>query len=515
MWAVILKYGARINWLLLGIVILAFGLRIYQLDKHDFWFDEVVTHIQISDGFSESRKDILNNFFDTHPPFYYFLLRYWSVFFGGNEFVLRFFSLIFGVLSVIFTYKLAKLSFKESTALWAAALLAVSPFNIWYSQEARMFTLSTCLSILNVYFFLKILFGEKNSASWTGYFISLVFLLFTTYFGFFLLLPQAIFILYNRKALLKWAIAMLLAGVIFLIFALPIFMHQLETVRYKFWLSSLYNAGVICNSISNFVFGYNSSQLIHSIAPVLIVGIGLFSLFNMPVKTRVILGSFLAVPIFAVFIFSKIFFPIYIDRHLIIFSPFLYIILSNGIYSLKYRFFRLAVIFLFAACIISSLFNYYYDKLPFRHSNDLIFLKKPVRPIVDLFLQNKAEGDIIGFSNYGFAFTFRHYLEGVSKEYSEIPEFYFYIPAGDKYLENALTKINSFKLQRLYKFIDLEKDGLNNIPGKRIWLFSVSWKRSGNLEPYARKVRSWFDKRCLKLGGWYTDGVWADIYELE
>lgn len=515
MWAVILKYGARINWLLLGIVILAFGLRIYQLDKHDFWFDEVVTHIQISDGFSESRKNILNNFFDTHPPFYYSLLRYWSVFFGENEFVLRFLSLIFGALSVIFTYKLAKLSFKESTALWAAALLAVSPFNIWYSQEARMFTLSTFLSILNVYFFLKILFGEKNPASWTGYFISLVFLLFTTYFGFFLLFPQAFFILYNRKALLKWAIAMLSAGVIFLIFALPIFMHQLETVRYKFWLSPLYNADAIGNSISNFVFGYNSSQLIHGIAPVLIVGIGLFSLFNMPVKTRAILGSFLAVPIFAVFIFSKIFFPIYIDRHLIIFSPFLYIILSNGVCSLKYRPLRLAVIFIFIACIGSSLFDYYRDKLPNRHSNAMIFLKKPVRPIVDLFLQNKEEGDIIGFSNYGFAFTFRHYLQKVSRRYPEFPRFYFYIQPSDEYYEKALLKMRSFKLQEMYKFVDLEKGGLSGIEGKRIWLFSASWKRSGNLEPYARKVRSWFDKRYLKLGGWCADGVWVDIYELE
>ncbi len=232
----ILKYN-RINWILLAIVVLGFGLRIYQLDKHDFWYDEVVTFNQISDMHTGGNRDVSYRYFETHPPFYYLLLRQWSHIFGKNEFDLRFFSLIFNIFSIIAIYKISKIFFDEATSLLSAGFLAFSPFHIFYSQEARMFTLSAFLALLNVYLFLK---ASENGSNkyWLCYLLSSICLLSTTYFAFFLFLPQVIYMLYNRKFILKWTIIILSVILFFTIFAFPVFMDQLKTVQHKFWLKS-------------------------------------------------------------------------------------------------------------------------------------------------------------------------------------------------------------------------------------------------------------------------------------
>jgi len=509
-----LKNKLAVNFILLAIVLTGFALRMHNLKKHDFWFDEVITYKHISTAYSGENQNFINNFLEKNPPFYFILLRQWSRIFGKSEFSLRFLSCLLGILSIALLYKVSRLFFSRSVSLLAAGFLAFSPFQLWYSQEARAFSLSAFLSLLNTYFILKAIKSDDNKY-WLWYFFSLSCLLFTTYFSFFLFIPQAVLILYNRKFILKWLIALLGAGLLFLIFIYPSFTHQFATLQYKNWLPSPDGAGLILSSLNNFVIGYNAGPVVYNVALFLILWISFFACFNMPVKPLIILLSFLAAPIILVFIFSKMFFPIYLDRNLIIFSPFLYILLSKGVSSIKYGWFKSLVILSFLACIVFSLVNYYYDVLPVRRPNAAIFLKKPVRPLVNFFLRNKKDGDIVGFSNYGFMYTFLHYLRGESKEYSEITKYYFFISPGDEFFENEIKNKRSSGFKSEYKSINVDKDNLDSLIDKRIWLFSASWKRQGSLEPYARKVKMWFDEHCLKIREWYDDGVWIAIYRLK
>ncbi|HEY6042743.1 MAG TPA: glycosyltransferase family 39 protein, partial [Anaerolineae bacterium] len=84
---------------------------------------------------------------DIHPPLYYYLLHFWGTAAGWSEFSIAFLSLIFGVLIVALAYRLARDLFGGRTALLAAGLIALSPYNVWYSQEVRMYTLAACLAL--------------------------------------------------------------------------------------------------------------------------------------------------------------------------------------------------------------------------------------------------------------------------------------------------------------------------------------------------------------------------------
>lgn len=500
--------------ILFAIVLVGFSLRLHNLGKHDFWFDEVITHDYVSKEYSWSSQDFINNFIEKNPPLYFILLREWSVVFGKTEFSLRFLSLILGVLSIFLIYKLSRLFFGSNSSLLAAVFLCLSPFQIWYSQESRGFTLSLALSLLNSYFFLKSM-REGGVKYGIGYSFSLALLLFTTYYGLFLLVPQALLqVIYNRKGILKWTISLLPPVLLFMLFILPVFAHQLAVIRDKNWLSPPPNATAILDTLNNFVIGYNASQIIYTIMPLFITGVCVFALFGIPSGAMVALLLLGLLPVILIFAFSKAFFPFYIDRHLIIFSPFFYILLSGGITSIKIRWIKFLTIFVFIGCAAFSLFNYNYDILPQRPANETIFLKKPVRPIIEIFLQNKRKGDIIGFSNYGFMNTFRHYLEAGSKEYPEIQKLYFFIPGGDEFFEFLIRNMKSGGFKNEIKFVNLENGDLGGFIDRRIWLFSSSWKRHGSLEPYARRVKSWFDEHCLKLREWYYDGVWIGIYKL-
>ena len=57
---------------------------------------------------------------DIHPPLYYYLLHFWMLFVGQSEFAVRFLSVIAGVLTVAFTFRIAYIFFDEEVAIIAA-----------------------------------------------------------------------------------------------------------------------------------------------------------------------------------------------------------------------------------------------------------------------------------------------------------------------------------------------------------------------------------------------------------
>ena len=84
------------------------------------------------------------------PLFYLmtWLLRPW----GDGEFILRLPAAIAGVLTVFAVYLLGKELFGRRAGLVAALLTSVSPYMVWYSQEARNYSLLMLLTTLQMYF---------------------------------------------------------------------------------------------------------------------------------------------------------------------------------------------------------------------------------------------------------------------------------------------------------------------------------------------------------------------------
>ena len=164
------------------ILFLAAALRFGNLDIRDFWYDEAFTGVAVKENFSGMIKMIIN---DVHPPLYYASLKIFASFFDYSVYGIRFFSAIFGVLAVWAAYLFAKELYDKRAGLFAAFIVAIAPFAVQYSQEARMYAMLSFLLVMSAYFFVKALKtplagGLKNYILW-GIFLGLACL--THYMG--------------------------------------------------------------------------------------------------------------------------------------------------------------------------------------------------------------------------------------------------------------------------------------------------------------------------------------------
>ena len=138
----------------------AFALRLYRLGAASLWYDETVSVIL-------AQKDWLalthHTAGDIHPPLYYYLLHLWGRLAGWSEFAVAFLSLFFGVLLIALVYRVAREWFNARVARFAALLVALSPYNLWYSQEVRMYTLGAFLGLASTYLFVRMLQRASHS----------------------------------------------------------------------------------------------------------------------------------------------------------------------------------------------------------------------------------------------------------------------------------------------------------------------------------------------------------------
>ena len=195
-----LKPSHRLTLLL--IILTAFALRILRLQDATVWWDE---------GFSvwEARMGLKaladRTAYDVHPPFYYWLLHFWRLPVGDGEFQLRFLSLIFGVLTLLLLWALARwlLPHRPLIALSAIFLYAISPYMVWWSQEIRMYTLAGFLALLSLYAMLRL--REKFRWKWAvTYVITTAAALLSLYTLAFLLIVEGLYWLISMQQSKSW-----------------------------------------------------------------------------------------------------------------------------------------------------------------------------------------------------------------------------------------------------------------------------------------------------------------------
>ena len=152
------RWGSlRVNGhFLLGLILLlAFALRAYRLGAQAIWWDESLSLYRAT----RDLATILGNTitfqntvtYDTLPPLYFVFLHAAVAAFGTSEFALRFLSLAVNVATIPLLYVTAKRWLSRDVAFVAAFLGALSPFYIWYSQEARPYALVLFETLLAVY----------------------------------------------------------------------------------------------------------------------------------------------------------------------------------------------------------------------------------------------------------------------------------------------------------------------------------------------------------------------------
>jgi len=193
------------RFILIIIILFAFATRVFRLPDASIWWDEGIAvwlaRLSIIDMMRWTAVDV-------HPPFYFGLLHFWRILVGDSEFGVRFLSALIGTLSVVMLWRLGRVLFpkKKEIALLAGIWLALSRFDVWWSQEARMYALGGLLFVLSLYFTWQL----RYKPSWfnrLGYLLSTIAALWTLYLLAFTLVIESLFWLWTLRELprsLRW-----------------------------------------------------------------------------------------------------------------------------------------------------------------------------------------------------------------------------------------------------------------------------------------------------------------------
>lgn len=196
--AVAVRHAALLHYLALAVVVVvAAMLRLTALGRQSLWFDEIDVVVRAQRPFREVLKTFTTA--GENGPFYNLLLALWIRVAGISEVAVRFPSAVAGTLSVPLLYLLGRRMAGSSVALLAAGLLAISPYHVWYSQEAKMYALIVLLALLSSVTLVEAL--ERNRAVWWVAWAVVTTLMFYTHVVSILVFAaQALYVVLARRS---------------------------------------------------------------------------------------------------------------------------------------------------------------------------------------------------------------------------------------------------------------------------------------------------------------------------
>jgi uncharacterized membrane protein len=149
--------------LIVLLLLIAAGLRFYNLGAQSFWYDEGVAYGHSQRSLWEMIPRLQNN---VHVPAYFGSLALWEDFTGSSEFALRYYSALWSIVSVAATFALGKRLFHPMVGVAAAFFVALNGFSIYYAQEARMYAMLAGVGALAMWAFVR--FAQLAMQPYTG-----------------------------------------------------------------------------------------------------------------------------------------------------------------------------------------------------------------------------------------------------------------------------------------------------------------------------------------------------------
>jgi mannosyltransferase len=180
-------------WALPGLLLLAAVVRLPTLGLQSLWYDEAFTPVHVLHPSLVATLDSMVARENT-PPLWFVLVWAVSRALGTGAIALRLLSAVAGIGLVAVGWAIGAQLGSRRTAIILAAILAVSPLFVWYSQEARAYELYALASAASLLYFLRAYrsSGRLVLALWAG---SSVLALLAHYFAVFLVVPEALLLL--------------------------------------------------------------------------------------------------------------------------------------------------------------------------------------------------------------------------------------------------------------------------------------------------------------------------------
>ncbi len=339
-------------------VLVAFAARVAWLGGQSLWSDEYITLVRAGAGFGQILADLPVE----HMPLYFLLLHAWFAVAGSADTALRFPSVIWGVLAVPFVYLLGKRVFGRGVGLLGALFFALNPFQVWYSQDARMYSQLAALSIAALWALDVGLrdTGRRARWGWVAYVAFAVLAVYTHYYavlGLAVAFLYAVGVLWLMRQRAPWR-AFLRAELAIVLLFLPWLPRALGILSFPGWREP------VTATVSQFVGLYTFGDSVPAnAAPWLNLGalaiyvVGLASLLpwrGTPLRRGLLLAlAAIAVPSLAivVLLLKK---PDFHPRYFIAATPVYSLILAQGVIAVGRRI-RVAGVVLAAFVIAASL----------------------------------------------------------------------------------------------------------------------------------------------------------------
>jgi len=483
----------RRAWSLAGLPVLLFAsllLRLYRLGVHDFWFDEVYSAAYAFSPWSH-----------WNAPLYWDLLHFWIKIAGISEISLRLPSVLFGLLSTAAVFFLGEKLFNRKTAFLAAVLITLSPFQIWYAQEARDYGMVVFLGILSSY----VLFTEAPRNRFRGWLaFSLVSLagIYTNYFYIFLLAAQFLYVLcVFRSCAYKAFLSFSFVAGLFALYASR-FLSRFLFVSKGFWVP-IPGWRSLKILFQNYWVGYNGTAFLYGLSwfmTLFFLGALFFVIFRVREKRPGIIFCLflLMLPLGAVFLFSKFFFPIFLPRGLLLFSPYFFLLIACAATALP-RKIAITAVCISIATLCWGTKLYFEDRLyPLEEYHLGVYQKKPVRTIVRFLESQVGEGEIIVLTNVSLMPGIDFYAK------RKVPLLHLFFP-------QIRGSIWERPVQETSVNIPVQK--ITEFEFKRMWVLSSDWGRTGKLDENSSKVKTWLDSHLKLISSRELDGLWIYCYE--
>jgi 4-amino-4-deoxy-L-arabinose transferase-like glycosyltransferase len=221
------------------ILVFAFIIRLIGIISRPIWYDEAFSILFSEKGLSAMLYGTLSQTAtgsaDIHPLGYYTMLWAWINIFGRSVLAARFFSIFVNLASLILVYQTALNLFNEKTAMTAALLFSILPFQVQYAQEIRMYSLLSFWLLLATFSFLRVRNG--NWKWWIVFAVSSALAQYTHNLAAIYLIPLAATPLFQKDWKTLKAVAA--ASIFSILLYLPWLIHlpaQFEKVQAAYWV---------------------------------------------------------------------------------------------------------------------------------------------------------------------------------------------------------------------------------------------------------------------------------------
>jgi uncharacterized membrane protein len=487
--------------IVLFVIFIGLVLRLYRLNYQSFWNDEIITIYNTN----ISIHDMIVNPRDINILPLYYIIIYPIMRLHIEESLLRFPSMIFGLMSVVLFYLVIHHLFHSriQIGLIGTVIMAVSPFHIWYSQEARPYIVLLFFSLLSLLLVQMIIQGKSNLWLRLCFVISTAatFYCHTVAIAFIGFLAIYVLIWTPRSQWRDWlllfgAVALLLTPGIYRLLIIPpvgtanpLRSTSLLAIPYAMWVFSTgYSLGPSLSELHtsgplNTLFPY-----IPIIFPLMVFfsGLSLFGALRLLRHNRSLFWTILLWFLFpcAFGILGSVFtrHPFNV-RYIILSFPAFVIFLAVGVFYIKSSYIRIMSFSIIIVVSTFSLMNYYFDERYHRDNN---------RAAGQYLTTHALPDDLVLVSAAYTAPNLRYYYRGTSeihirgyprgRDFAEIP--------SNRRANGELTSTFPAKATK----IDSDLEAIIG-DRERFWLFL---SRTFHSDPKGR-IRTFLDERYCRV----------------